>query len=183
MRPLNSISSRKMDMIMMHLAQGRPIIPRTLTMWGRQMVIGETCGKVAKTNFQHLCGESRSAAEYLEITKNFDTLLLEEIPRMSLTTRNEARRFITLIDALYDSKVKLVASFEASLSELFNGDTAMRPELRLVADLEIVDVESPIFTGEEEVFAFKRALSRLMEMRGVEWVGTDITSFIKTTFH
>lgn len=82
-----------------------PVISRTLEIWGREMTIDETCDKVAKTTFEHLCGSPRSSADYLALSEKFEVIIIEGIPKMSLETRNEARRFITLIDSLYDCKV------------------------------------------------------------------------------
>ena len=104
-------------------------------------------------------------------------IILTDIPAMTLAHRNEARRFITLIDAMYDNKVKLIASMEANLAELFLGEphkaspgTINSAERMLMDDLKLstAQLTSAIFTGAEEVFAFQRALSRLIEMQTKE---------------
>jgi peroxisome-assembly ATPase len=81
------------------------VAPKQLDFLGRTLIIPETCGRNAKISFQELCGQAHSAADYLELAKNFDVLLLTHVPKMTLFQRNEARRFITLIDALYDNRV------------------------------------------------------------------------------
>ncbi|KAJ3305077.1 Lactation elevated protein 1 [Kappamyces sp. JEL0829] len=174
--PLNENSRQTLAKIMTALSEGHPVVSKTLIMWERKMIIPQACGRVAKTTFKQLCGEPRSSAEYLEIARNFEVLIVEGIPRLSLATRNEARRFITLIDALYDRKVKLIASFESNLKELFNGDAVnTTPDRLLMDDLKLTskDVQSSIFSGDEEVFAFQRAVSRLIEMRGCAWWAED----------
>lgn len=127
--------------------------PKKLEIWGREFTFPETRGKIARTSFRHLCGEARSAAEYLEIAKTFNILIVEDIPKLSLDTRDEARRFITLIDALYDhkvqliqlgtyKKVKLIASFESNLADLFTGETsASKIDRTLVDDLNLNEQE------------------------------------------
>lgn len=81
---------------------------RKLTTWGRTIVVPESSSKVAKFRFDDLCGRPMSAADYLEITKTFGTIFVVDVPKMGLDKKDLARRFITFIDACYDSKVRLV---------------------------------------------------------------------------
>lgn len=81
---------------------------RKLTTWGRTITVPESSSKVAKFRFDDLCGRAMSAADYLEITKNFGTIFLLDVPKMGLSEKDLARRFITFIDACYDSKVCLL---------------------------------------------------------------------------
>lgn len=60
---------------------------------------------MCRFTFRELCGQPLSAADYLEIVRHYDTMVLEDVPRMTLEHRNEARRFITLVDMLYDGGV------------------------------------------------------------------------------
>lgn len=130
-----------------------------------------------------------SAADYLHLAESFDTLILTDIPKLKPTTlhRNETRRLITLIDALYECQVKLVCSADGPISEIFGGgsgahstdeDPSTMGELtaaqrQMMDDLGLNDVsqvrKSPIFSGEEEKFAVQRAESRLIEMQGPGW--------------
>jgi protein AFG1 len=102
------------------------------------MIIEETCDRICRISFDQLCGQARSSAEFLQIASDFDVVIITDIPRLDLSTRNEARRFITLIDSLYDARVKLIASFETSLNDLFDGskrtDTLIQNDDRLLLD-------------------------------------------------
>ncbi|CEG76303.1 hypothetical protein RMATCC62417_11218 [Rhizopus microsporus] len=97
---------------------------------------------------------------------------------MTMKHRAEARRFITFIDAMYESHVTLVASAENSILEIFNaeeGREEMEEQMRDMRDLlDVSDVSSPLFSGQEEAFAFQRALSRLIQMQSTEWVRDEL---------
>lgn len=81
---------------------------RKLTTWGRTIVVPESTSKIAKFHFDELCGKPMSAADYLEITKNFGTIFLLDVPKLGLNEKDLARRFITFIDACYDNKASRV---------------------------------------------------------------------------
>jgi len=104
---------------------------------------------VARFAFADLCEKPLGAVDYLQIARNFHTLLLERIPILGPHRRNEARRFINLIDTLYDNRVCLIASAEAEPDRLYvEGDGA---------DL------------------FERTVSRLMEMRSEAYLSARNT--------
>ena len=105
-------------------------------------------GKVARFSFNELCGEAVGASDYVHIAKTFDCVFVEGIPKMNLHNRNELRRFITLIDVLYEESSLLVALAAASPLTL----------------LEISELERKESTH-DEIFAFDRTASRLMEMQ------------------
>lgn len=159
---------------------------------------------VVAASFEELCASAVGAAEYIAIANAFHTLVLEHVPQLSLNTRNEARRFITLIDELYTRRVRLVASFDVPLAELFvtpDDDTAARMRrlaeaARTVEDVPYAHVShaassvrasassasidpnaaydaNALFTGEEEAFAFRRAMSRLVEMSTPGYLGIE----------
>eukprot|EP00842_Homolaphlyctis_polyrhiza_P004596 jgi/Hompol1/5137/HPOL_000842-RA len=164
------------------------VATRELYLWGRKFVVKDAAGRVAKISFNQLCGEAHSAADYLELARHFEILIVTDVPAMTLAQRNEARRFITLVDTIYDSKVKLIASMETSIFKLFSSDTvhvhagAMADSQRLLIDdlgLSTEQITSNIFTGEEEIFAFRRAISRLIEMQSHHWVGEELAAIIK----
>lgn len=89
---------------------------------GREVNI-RAVGKIAYATFAELCAKPLGAADYIAITKKFDTLFLEGIPIMDEENRNEARRFINLIDVLYDAKTKFICSAAAEPDLLYKGTT------------------------------------------------------------
>jgi cell division protein ZapE len=105
---------------------------------GRALAV-ECAAGVARFTFDELCARPLGAADYLEIAERFHTVMVEQIPRLSPAKREEAARFRTLIDALYEAKVKLVASADAQPAELYPAG--------------------------DQSFEFERTASRLMEMR------------------
>ncbi len=79
---------------------------------GRTLHVPKSLKGVAVFSFKRLCAEARGAADYLAIAQTYHTVILVGIPRMGPENRNEAARFVTLIDALYEHKVKLLATAE-----------------------------------------------------------------------
>ncbi|HEY4982927.1 MAG TPA: cell division protein ZapE [Pseudolabrys sp.] len=102
---------------------------------------------VAQFSFEDLCAQPLAAADYLKIAHEFHTIILDRIPVMDFSRRNEAKRFIILIDTLYDHAVKLLASAQAQPDELYRG------------------------TEGYEAQEFKRTASRLIEMRSQTYLG------------
>jgi cell division protein ZapE len=86
---------------------------------GRMLHVPKSLKGVAVFSFKRLCGEARGAPDYLAIARRFHTVILVGIPRMGPENRNEAARFVTLIDALYEHKVKLLASADAEPEQLY----------------------------------------------------------------
>ncbi|CAG8509882.1 5709_t:CDS:2 [Scutellospora calospora] len=176
--PLNEKTLTSIEDVFHMLTHGRPVHEKTLNFWGRSLRVPQSCNDVAKFTFEQLCCQPLSAADYLELTKHYTAIILTDIPRMSLKLKNEARRFITLIDALYDTKTILVCSAEVPVKDLFTTEEALDPTYHeILDDLNLDENEhksSPIFTGEEEIFAFERAVSRLIEMQGQEWISKII---------
>ena len=115
----------------------------TIEIKGRPIKISAAAG-IARKNFQELCGEPLGPADYLAIADRYHTLILDEIPCMGEEFQSEAKRFVTLIDALYEAKVKLICSAEVP------------PECLYVAG--------------EGVFEFERLVSRLMEMQSADYL-------------
>jgi cell division protein ZapE len=115
--------------------------PHDITVKGHTIRIPQAAKGVARFTFHQLCGVPFGAVDYLRIAREFHTILLDQIPVMDQARRNEAKRFIILIDTLYDHAVKLVASAEAEPDALYQGDNGF------------------------EVQEFRRTASRLIEMR------------------
>jgi len=111
---------------------------------GRTLHVPKSLKGVAVFSFRRLCGEARGAADYLAIAQRYHTVIIVGIPVMGPDRRNEAARFVTLIDELYEHKVKLLAAADAEPEALYpHGD------------------------GD---FEFKRTASRLEEMRSAEYL-------------
>ncbi|XP_034950509.1 putative ATPase N2B [Chelonus insularis] len=152
------------------------IKPRTLTIKGRNVTFKKTCGRVIDSSFEELCDRALGASDYIEISQAFHTVIIRDVPQLNLRLKSQARRFITLIDTLYDNKVRVVISATAPHTKLFvpEGDAEYTDEKRmLMDDLAIShgsdNHKSNIFTGEEELFAFDRTVSRLSEMQTKEY--------------
>jgi len=116
----------------------------TLTVKGRALEIPAARG-VARLTFEALCARPLGAEDYLAIARAFHTVILEGVPALGENNRNEARRFMLLVDALYESKTRLVIAAAAPPDRLY-----------------------PAGDGAEE---FRRTASRLMEMRSAEYLG------------
>ena len=125
-------------------ARGRPM---TIAVHGHDVAIPEAAGGVARFTFADLCATPLGASDYLALARRFHTVVLEDIPAMTEARRNEAKRFITLIDTLYDGRVKLLASAAAEPPGLYSAQTG------------------------REAFEFERTVSRLIEMRSQDYLG------------
>ncbi|KAJ1973637.1 ATPase [Dimargaris xerosporica] len=185
--PLNRHTQGHLDHIWQTLSASQSTKPALLEFFGRTLRIPYTAGSAACASFVHLCTHPLSAVDYLELTKHFRVLVLTDVPQLDLSRKNEARRFITLIDALYENHVVLVMSAQVPVAQLFqssndaskaasSGSSAsldINDAHRMLMDdlgLNVAQLSSPLFTGEEEVFAFQRAVSRLVEMQSKMWV-------------
>ncbi|KAJ2175226.1 ATPase [Coemansia sp. RSA 2522] len=122
---------------------------------GRSLRVPRSARGVAWFEFSDLCTQAHGSADYIELARHFHTLVLSNVPVMHMDDRNAARRFITLIDALYEAHVVLVMSSEAEINALFTGEFGGK---------------KGGCVGEEEVFAFQRAVSRLVEMQSRKWI-------------
>jgi cell division protein ZapE len=111
---------------------------------GRTLHVPKSLKGVAVFAFKKLCGEARGAADYLAVARKFHTVILVGIPKLGPENRNEAARFVALIDALYEHKVKLLAAADAEPDRLYE-------------------------TGDGR-FEFDRTVSRLEEMRSEEYL-------------
>ena len=157
---------------------------KRISLWGRELLVPEYAStpqlRVAKMEFADLCEASHSAADFLALCKEIDVLFLSNIPKLTLANRNEARRFIILIDTLYENKVKFIMSSQCGIYDLLSGEPNRSPlntdQMLLMDDLKLSkdQLKSSIFTGEEELFAFQRAVSRLVEMQSLDYLGLDL---------
>ncbi len=118
-----------------------------LTVQGRKLIVQREAAGVARFTFEELCVQPLGPRDYLTIAATFHTVLLDNIPVLSPENRDEAARFVALIDALYEAKVKLVAS------------AAAKPEA--------------LYREGKGSFEFKRTASRLHEMRSNEYIAAE----------
>ncbi|KAG6885600.1 hypothetical protein C0993_012347 [Termitomyces sp. T159_Od127] len=172
--PLTEENAREIEAVFRSLTAGEPAVRnRALNTWGRTITIPESTSKIAKFRFDDLCGQPLSAADYLEVTRTFGTIFVLDVPKMGLESKDKARRFITFIDACYESHTRLFVTSAVPVHRVFSDEDAprgMSDHMRSVMDdLGLSDTTSAMFTGEEEVFAFARACSRLVEMGSVGW--------------
>ncbi|MGB8275405.1 MAG: cell division protein ZapE, partial [Alphaproteobacteria bacterium] len=126
------------------LAYGLDVEPVSVKVQGRSLEVPRAAGPIAWFDFDSLCARPLGAADYLALADRFDVVLISAIPVMGPELRNEARRFMHLIDVLYERRVKLVCSAEAPPGALYvAGQGAM---------------------------AFRRTASRLVEMQGEDYL-------------
>ena len=141
--PIDAASRAAISDIWAQLSNGQSA-PLTLHVKGRQVVLPDFQNGVARAKFFDLCGKPLGAADYLALADAVRVLILEDIPALSRTNFNEAKRFVTLIDALYEAKVQLIASAAAA------------PEM--------------LYMEGEGTFEFERTASRLREMQSADWM-------------
>ncbi len=123
--PLNKQSRAAMNKAWARVITGAKERPRVLLVRGRELPLKRTARDAARTSFQELCANNLGAEDYLTIAANFATLFMDDIPKLTPEKRNEAKRFVTLIDALYEAKTKFVCSADAPPEDLYpKGDGA-----------------------------------------------------------
>lgn len=179
--PLNSATRAAIDAQFDALTEDLPVLDgATIRLWGRSLTVPRSAGSVAQFPFAELCGRPLGAADYLELTQRYGTVFVTDVPRMGLNEKDKARRFITFIDACYESKTRLFVSSEVPIFEIFADETSQTPgapvsdHMRVIMDdlglpVEVVGAAS-MFNGEEELFAFARCCSRLVQMGSVDWM-------------
>ncbi|MGR9014626.1 MAG: cell division protein ZapE [Gammaproteobacteria bacterium] len=121
-----------------------PLKPGIVEVLGRKVLLSAIHGNVALSSFDELCMHALGPADYLEIGNRFDIVILADIPKLAIEKCNEAKRFVTLIDALYEHKVKLICTAEVPAQELY--------------------------TDGEGSFEFERTVSRLIDMQSESYL-------------
>jgi cell division protein ZapE len=137
--PLGEAASAQLEEIWALLTDGAEGGPASFTVQGRQFEIMRAAKGTAFMTFEALCGRPRGAADYLTLATHFHTLLLEGVPRFTPERRNEGKRFITLVDELYEHRSLLAMTVEVPIESLAASD----------------DIE----------FEYRRTHSRLVEMQ------------------
>jgi len=142
--PLGPESEAALDRAWDRLTLGAEPQHCVLTVKGRKLEVQREAAGVARFTFEELCARPLGSRDYLAIAANFNTVILSGIPTLGPENRNEAARFVALIDALYEAKIKLVASAAAEPESLYpEGDGS---------------------------FEFERTASRLHEMRSTDYL-------------
>ncbi|GEO85741.1 MULTISPECIES: cell division protein ZapE [Alphaproteobacteria] len=144
--PLDAEADRLMNLAWQRVTEGRPEIYTEIEMKGRVVPVPRAVGRSARFTFAELCENPLGASDYLEIARRFDVVFIDHIPYLGPAKRNETKRFIILVDALYDSSVQVFVS------------AAAMPETLLTEKKGT------------EGFEFDRTVSRLFEMRSADYL-------------
>ena len=139
--PADARADAALDAAWQRLTGGQHGAPRDLAVQGRTLRVPQAAMGVARFSFHDLCEQPLAAADYLKIAREFHTILLDRIPVMDYDRRNAAKRFIILIDTLYDHAIKLIASATGEPNALYRATEGF------------------------EASEFHRTASRLIEMR------------------
>jgi cell division protein ZapE len=139
--PADAAADRALDDAWQRLTGGNHGTPQDLPLHGRSVHVPRAFMGVARFDFHDLCEQPLGAADYLRIAHEYHTIVLDHVPVMTYDNRNAAKRFIILIDTLYDTNVKLIASAAAEPDALYKADRGY------------------------EAMEFARTASRLIEMR------------------
>ncbi|EDK41362.2 hypothetical protein PGUG_05460 [Meyerozyma guilliermondii ATCC 6260] len=175
-----------------------PIVNDTLEVWGRKLVVPISSRPyVAQFTFHELCGSPLAAGDYLSLANSYHSFIVTDIPYLSIDVRDNVRRFITFLDAVYDARGRLAVTAAAPFKDLFvepedlakdnyslykrqqdigGEETFENDELVTKHGFDkSVAKKAAMFANDEEKFAFARALSRLSQMSTTDWLdqGTE----------
>lgn len=132
------------DEVFARLTGGATADGENLTVKGRMIFVDRAAKGVARFTFQQLCERPMGAEDYLAIADSYHTVFLEGVPKLGYDRRNEAKRLMTLVDAFYDRRIKLIITADAPPDELYR--------------------------GHDHEFEFQRTVSRIMEMQSLEYI-------------
>jgi cell division protein ZapE len=138
--PSDAAAASALDDAWVKMTGNAPCKPRDISIKGRLLHVPCSAHGVARFSFADICEKPLAASDYLRLARDYHTIMIDRIPVMNYAERNAAKRFITLIDTLYDNRVKLMASAEANPVALY------------------------VATEGNEASEFKRTSSRLIEM-------------------
>lgn len=114
---------------------------RSYIVQGRYVTFNRACGQVLDCTFDEICDRPLGAGDYLQLSKLFHTVIIRNVPQLNLKLKSPARRFITLIDTLYDSRVRVIISAEKPLNQLFSkkrDDDVQHQQSILMDDANVV---------------------------------------------
>jgi cell division protein ZapE len=143
--PLGPGAQASMEAAWRRETQGEPAAPVTLSIHGRRIRITQATDDAGRASFEELCENPLGASDYLAIAGRFSAFFIDDIPKLQWSQNNEAKRFVTLIDTFYETRMRLYCSAEAP------------PE--------------QIYTEGAGAFEFNRTVSRLAEMQSAAWMG------------
>jgi cell division protein ZapE len=144
MTPADDAHRAAFDRLWSDLLDGAPETGAVLEVLGRKLRFERAAGGLLRASFDQLCAEAFGPQDYLAVAERFHTLFLEDLPVLDPARRNEARRLVTLVDALYEAGARLVVLAQAEPDKLYpDGDGA---------------------------FEYERTASRLQEMRSAAWL-------------
>ncbi len=150
--PADTEAHAAMDALFRALTGATHGAPAALEVKRRQIFVPQAAGGVARFAFADICGRPLGAADYMALAHRFHTFMIDEVPALDYDRRNEARRFITLVDVLYDARRRLVLSAACEAPDIYRA------------------------TQGAEAREFPRTVSRLIEMRSAEWLALDDTA-------
>jgi cell division protein ZapE len=142
--PLGPAAAKALAQLFNDLTDGAEGREDELVLKGRSVIVPRAARGVAWFPFEELCARPLGAADYLALATHFHTVIIDGVPRFTEDRRNEAKRFITLIDALYEHKTYAVIAAEAAPEKLYAAET--------------------------HAFEFERTVSRLMEMQSADYL-------------
>lgn len=154
--PISKEQKRFFDEKFNRFTRGQVAKDAKIFIGGRQLKVPESgkLSKVARFDFADLCDRALGANDYINIAKAFHTVFIDQIPPLSLQERDQVRRFITLIDAFYEFRTKLVFISERKTHEIFSIDAG-------------VDKKTAV---QDEIFAWDRTVSRITEMSSIDYL-------------
>lgn len=142
--PLGAGTQGWADQMFRELTGGSPPQAESLTVKGRVIEVAQAARGVARFTFAQLCERPSGAEDYLAIAQRYHTVFLEGVPKLRYDRRNEAKRLMILVDALYDTGTRLIVTADAPPDKLY--------------------------FGHDHEFEFQRTVSRLLEMQSSEWI-------------
>ena len=165
--PITQENQDAADDLFLQLTKGEDIAPTTAMVQGREVHIPEAAQNtsVCRFTFADLCTRPLGAADYGAIARVYHTVFITGIPILDTGTRvNETRRFITLVDTLYEHHVKLICTADAAPHELLDTSVQFKQEV------DIIGTAAAVQDNQDEAFAFQRTVSRLTEMQNDEYL-------------
>lgn len=137
--PLGKASSKMADYVFTQLTQGAMSQSDVIEVKGRRIRVAQAANGCARFPFSELCEKPHGAEDYIAITNKYHTVFLEGIPKMGYDRRNEAKRLMNLVDALYEARTRVIIT------------AATKPER--------------LYSGDDHAYEFERTISRLLEMQ------------------